>query len=40
MNGSATRSDTITAPIAAYEEVRPFAVVMMSGTTLKRSTPK
>ena len=40
MNGSATRSDTITAPIGAYEEVRPFAVVMTSGTTLKRSTPK
>ena len=32
MNGSATRSDTIVAPIGAYEEVRPFAVVIMSGT--------
>ena len=29
--GSASRSEAITAPIAAYAEVRPFAVVMMSG---------
>ncbi len=40
MNGSATRSEVITAPIAAYDEVSPFAVVMMSGWTPKRSTPK
>ena len=39
MNGSATRSDTITAPIGAYAEVMPLAVVIMSGTTPKRSTP-
>ena len=31
MNGSATRSDAISAPIGAYAEVMPFAVVMMSG---------
>ena len=31
MNGSATRSDTITAPIGAYALVSPLAVVMMSG---------
>ena len=31
MNGSAIRSETITAPIGAYALVRPFAVVMMSG---------
>ena len=30
-NGSATRSVAITAPIAAYEDERPFADVMMSG---------
>ena len=40
MNGSATRSETIAAPIGAYEDVSPLAVVMRSGTTLKRSTPK
>ena len=40
MNGSATRSEAITAPIGAYAEVSPFAVVIMSGTTSKRSTPK
>ena len=28
------------APIGAYAEVRPLAVVIMSGTTPKRSTPK
>ena len=32
MNGSATRSEVITAPIGAYAEVSPFAVVIMSGT--------
>ena len=31
MNGSATRSDAITAPIGAYALVMPFAVVIMSG---------
>ena len=31
MNGAATFSDAISAPIGAYAEVRPFAVVMMSG---------
>ena len=31
MKGSATRSVAITAPIGAYAEVRPLAVVMMSG---------
>ena len=31
MNGSATRSETITAPIGAYALVSPLAVVMMSG---------
>ena len=30
-NGSATRSDRITAPIGEYALVRPLAVVMMSG---------
>ena len=40
MNGSATRSGTITAPIGAYADVMPFAVVIRSGTTPKRSTPK
>ena len=30
-NGSKTRSEAITAPIGAYEEVMPLAVVMMSG---------
>ena len=30
-NGSITRSVAITAPIAAYEEERPFAQVTMSG---------
>ena len=40
MNGSATRSETITPPIGAYAEVSPLAVVIMSGTTSKRSTPK
>ena len=30
-NGSKTRSEAITAPIGAYAEVRPLAVVMMSG---------
>ena len=32
MNGSATWSATIIAPIGTYADVRPFAVVMMSGT--------
>ena len=31
MKGSATRSDTIRAPIGAYAEVSPFAVVIRSG---------
>ena len=31
MNGSATRSDAITAPIGAYALVMPLAVVIMSG---------
>ena len=31
MNGSATRSEAITAPIGAYALVRPLAVVIMSG---------
>jgi hypothetical protein len=31
MNGSATRSEAITAPIGAYADVMPFAVVMRSG---------
>ncbi len=31
MNGSATRSEAIRAPIGAYALVRPLAVVMMSG---------
>ena len=31
-NGSITLSDAMTAPIGAYELVRPFAVVMMSGS--------
>ena len=31
MNGSAIRSETITAPIGAYALVRPLAVVIMSG---------
>ena len=31
MNGSATLSDAITAPIGAYADVSPFAVVIMSG---------
>ena len=35
-----TTLGAITAPIAAYEEVSPFAVVITSGTTPKRSTPK
>ena len=30
-NGSKTRSEAITAPIGAYADVMPFAVVMMSG---------
>jgi hypothetical protein len=32
VRGSKTLSEAITAPIAAYDEVRPFAVVMMSGS--------
>ena len=32
MNGSATRSVAITAPIGAYALVIPFAVVIRSGT--------
>ena len=32
MNGSATLSEAITAPIGAYALVRPLAVVMMSGS--------
>jgi len=31
MNGSITRSDATTAPIAAYDEERPFAIVIRSG---------
>ena len=31
MNGSATSSETIIAPIGAYAAVSAFAVVMMSG---------
>ena len=31
MKGSATRSDAIRAPIGAYAEVRPLAVVIRSG---------
>ena len=30
-NGSMTRSEAIIAPIGAYDEVSPLAVVMMSG---------
>ena len=32
MNGSATLSEAITAPIGAYALVRPLAVVMRSGS--------
>ena len=32
MNGSAMRSETIIAPIGTYADVKPLAVVMMSGT--------
>ena len=31
MNGSAIRSETISAPIGTYAEVSPLAVVMRSG---------
>ena len=31
MKGSITRSDATTAPIAAYDEERPFAIVIRSG---------
>ena len=30
-NGSINRSDTAIAPIGAYPDVMPFAIVMMSG---------